>query len=233
MRREGQASVEPLEQVSAVILAGGRSARMGQDKAWLDLGGQPMVEHVARRVLPLASELIFVARDPGRFRSLAAALPIPARVATDRFPAAGPLAGIHAGLSEARHDLVLVLAVDLPFVSLPLLRFMISLAPGYDAVVPALCTGERGGSSMAAAEGLALEPLHALYRVGCLPAITARLDAGERRVIAFLPDVRARLVLPHEIAPFDPDFSSFRNINTPEEWRLAAARLAGQQPPPA
>ncbi len=248
MGQEGQDVVTPSEEVSAVILAGGRSARMGQDKAWLDIQGQPMAEHIARRILPLAAELIFVAQDAEPFRRLASALPVPARVTADRFPGAGPLAGIHAGLSEARLDLVLVLAVDMPFVRVPLLRYMISLAAGYDAVVPALPhvappqrgtaagahrTEEHEAASTTPSERLALEPLHALYRLRCLPAVTARLEAGDRRAISFLPDVRARLVLPHEIAPFDPDFSSFRNVNTPEEWRLAAARLAGQDPPPS
>jgi molybdopterin-guanine dinucleotide biosynthesis protein A len=131
------------------------------------------------------------------------------------FPGAGPLAGIHAGLIAARHDLVLALAADMPFVNLALVGHMIGLAQEFDAVVPQTPHPQTGE--------LVWEPLHALYRRNCAAAIAARLAAGERRVLCFLPDIRALALTPAEIAGFDPDCRSFFNVNTPEDWRRAQA----------
>ncbi len=124
------------EALSVLILAGGGSRRMGQDQVWLLLDGVPLVERVVRRVLPVASEVLFSANAAAPFAQLASSLPVPSRVVADLFPGAGPLAGIHAGLSAARHDLLLALAADMPFVNLALVRYMLGLAQGRDAVVP-------------------------------------------------------------------------------------------------
>ena len=204
--------------LSVLILAGGHSTRMGRDKAWLILDGQPLAERVARRVLPLADELIFSTNRPEQFRWLVRALPLPVQLVPDQHPNAGPLAGLYAGLGAAANDLVLMLAVDMPFVNLELLRYMVQIAEGYDAVVPQV--------PKAKSPELAQEPLHALYRRTCLPAVARHLAAGQRRMVSFLPDVNTRFVLPEEIIPFDPNYLSFSNINTPEEW--AQARRVGQ-----
>lgn len=201
------------EPISVLVLAGGRSRRMGQDKVWMTLDGVPLVERVVRRVLPMAAEVLFSANAPERFEALARMLPVPSRVVPDLFPGAGPLAGIHAALSVARHDLLLTLAADLPFVNATLVRHMIGLAQGFDAVVPQTQhprTGELGW-----------EPLHALYRRSCLPAVAAKLAAGERQVLCFYGDVRIRAVPPSELQDYDPALISFFNVNTPEEWTRA------------
>jgi molybdopterin-guanine dinucleotide biosynthesis protein A len=199
--------------LSALILAGGRSARMGQDKAWLVFAGQPLLDRVARRVLPLVNELIISTNHPELFDALTSALPCPVHLVTDRYPDVGPLAGLHAGLSAATNDLVLTLAVDMPFVNVDLLRHIATLAEGYDAVVPLVPSPRTKKAEP--------EPLHALYRRSCLPAIERHLAAGRHRLVSFLADVRVREVRPPEIARFDPGFRSFWNINTPEEWEQA------------
>jgi molybdopterin-guanine dinucleotide biosynthesis protein A len=237
--------------LSVLILAGGASSRMGTDKAWLPAGGEPLVERLARRVLPLAGEILFSANQPERYRALSASLPIPAQVITDIYSGAGPLAGLQAGLTAARHDLVLMLATDMPLVNLTLVAYLVGLAEGVDVVMPWVArrrhhearrrqaaTRRPGGegedeegrgrgpsAAEARSEGLEREPLHALYRRSCLPAIEARLAAGQRRVISFLPDVRVRDVFPPEISPMDPNFLSFLNVNTPEEWEQARKLL--------
>ncbi|MEJ5198224.1 MAG: molybdenum cofactor guanylyltransferase, partial [Anaerolineae bacterium] len=142
--------------LSILILAGGRSRRMGRDKIWLELDGIPLIERLVRRVLPLADEILFSTNAGERFMALGATLPMPTRVVADRFPGAGPLAGLHAGLSDARHDLVLALAADLPFVNPDLIRHLIGLAEGFDAVVPQTADAATGEPQW--------EPLHALYR---------------------------------------------------------------------
>jgi molybdopterin-guanine dinucleotide biosynthesis protein A len=208
------------ERITALILAGGRSSRMGRDKTWLELAGMPLVETTARRVMPLVDEFVFSTNDPERFEPLVKRLPLPAHVVRDLTPGAGPLEGVAAGLGTASFDLVLVLAVDMPFVQLGLLSHMATLAAGYQAVVPNLPDPATGGYMA--------EPLHAYYRRGCLPSVSEHLQAGHRRVISFLNDVRTRWVSPEEIAAFDPDFISFRNLNTLEDWDFATRYFALQ-----
>jgi molybdopterin-guanine dinucleotide biosynthesis protein A len=190
---------------------------MGQDKAWLELGGMPLVERTVRRVLPLADELIVSTNQPDRFESLLRRLPVAAQLVTDQTPGIGPLGGIASGLSVASYDLVLVLAVDMPFVQIGLLSYMAALAADYEAVVPKIANARLGE--------LVAEPLLAFYRRSCLAAITRHLKAGHRRAVSFLSEVRIRWVLPEEIARFDPDFISFHNLNTPADWETAAVQF--------
>jgi molybdenum cofactor guanylyltransferase len=208
------------EALSVLILAGGRSRRMGSDKAWLELDGQPLVARVALRILPLASEIIFSAANPELFHQLARSLPIATQVVSDRRVDAGPLAGMDAGIRAAHHDLVLALAADMPFVNPQLLRYMIDLAEGYDAVVPHVRSRRTGD--------LMKEPLHALYRRSCLPAIGAHLAANDFQAFSFLPDVHTRMVEPEEITRLDPECLSFFNVNTPEDWATTQQLLLGQ-----
>jgi molybdenum cofactor guanylyltransferase len=205
------------DSLSVILLAGGRSSRMGQDKAWLLLDGRPLIWHVAQRLLPLAGELIISSNEPERFAALGADLPVPVQVVSDQYAGAGPLAGLQAGLSAATFELALLVAVDMPLLSRPLLEYMQAIAKGHAAVVPhlAIRPGEREE----------YEPLHAVYRRSCLPTISAHLAQNHRRVVSFFPDVDVRDMTRTEIARFDPDLLSFFNINTPEDWEQARALL--------
>ena len=213
------------EGLTVLILAGGRSSRMGQDKLWVPLGeeGVPLIQLVVARVLPLAGEVIFSANASERFEVLASQLRgqgVPSQVVSDLHPGAGPLAGLHAGLIAARFELLLAVAGDMPFVDPALVAHMVELMPGFDVVIPQLPHPRTGE--------LVKEPLHALYQRSCLGAVAARLVAGDRSMISLLPDVRVRSVLPDEIRRLDPDFRSFFNVNTPEDWRAAERLLAGK-----
>jgi molybdopterin-guanine dinucleotide biosynthesis protein A len=215
--------------LTVLILAGGASSRMGSDKAWLLVDGQPLVERLAWRVLPLAGEIIFSTQQPERYTYLIDGLPVPAQAVADAYPGSGPLAGLHAGLSAASQELTLALATDMPLVNLALLSHMAGLANGYDVVMPRLPVMDRESGAQPRYQDrseLGLEPLHAIYRRSCLPAVEARLAAGQRRLVSFLPDVRVRDVWPEEIADYDPQFLSFLNLNTPGEWERARAWLA-------
>ncbi|MBM4434387.1 MAG: molybdenum cofactor guanylyltransferase [Chloroflexi bacterium] len=188
--------------VSAAVMAGGRSRRMGRDKAWIDLGdGRPIVRHVVDVVSGVADDVLIVANDE-RYATLGP------RVVPDAHPGTGVLGGIATGVAAAAHERVLVVACDMPFLLPRMLRFLAEQADGYDAVVPRV-----GGE---------YETLHALYTKACLPAMRRALEAGERRVISFFGDVRVRAVDADELRPLDLDLRSFTNVNTPEE--LAALR---------
>jgi molybdopterin-guanine dinucleotide biosynthesis protein A len=189
--------------ITGVILAGGKSRRMGQDKAFLDLGGRPMIEVVAEKVRTVAGELIVVADDHQRYAPFAD-LSVP-----DRFPGIGTLGGIHSGLYAAKTDLSLVVGCDMPFLKPPLLNWFIEAAQGYDVVI--LVQGEW------------VDPLHAVYHKNCLPEIERVIRAGKHRVISFFDSVRVRKVTAQEIEHLDPALASFMNINSPEEWQAARA----------
>ncbi len=200
--------------LSGVVLAGGRSTRLGRDKALLELEGRPLITCTLDVLARLTDDLIIVT-------SLASHLfPRSARVVADRYVDAGVLAGVHAGLLAARGELALVVACDMPFLNLDLLRYIISLARDADVVVPRWTD---------------VEPLHAVYRPAtCLGPIERALARGERRIVSFYRDegreVRVRYVERSEIARFDPQGLSFFNVNAPEDWERARvlARLGDE-----
>jgi molybdenum cofactor guanylyltransferase len=194
---------------------------MGQDKAWMTLDGWRLIERLLYRVLPLADEILLSARDAEAYQSLLRSLPVRGIVVPDQYQGFGPLAGIQAGLRAARNDLSLVVAVDMPFVKAAVIGHMVGVSAGYDGVCPRIYDpSKRAG---------ALEPLHALYRRSCLPAIESHLAAGDRQAFCFFPDVRVRYVEPKEIAAFDPDLRSFFNVNTPEDWHRAQQLAAEEE----
>ena len=122
----------------------------------------------------------------------------------DLYPGKGVLAGIHAGLLRSKEPAIFVVACDMPYLNGELIRHLISLSEGVDLVYPMSVGG--------------FEPLHSLYGKGCLPALEELLQSDERRVKSLLPRVRVWEVPPEEVARFDPEFKSFININTPDDY---------------
>ncbi len=188
----------PPPPISGIVLAGGASRRIGCNKAFLELGGRPLIAHVVERLARACAEVLIVAGDMHPYTGLG--LP----VVEDRFRGVGVLGGLHAGLEAAAHDLVLAVGCDMPFLNPDLLRAFAVWVEGFDAAV--LRQGEQ------------VEPLHAAYRRTCLSALEAAIRAGERRIISFFPHVRVRYITPAEVIPLDPDLRSFRNVNTLQEW---------------
>ena len=199
--------------VSGIILAGGRSRRLGRDKAVEPFGGQPLIRRVIERVAPLTDEIVVVVADTARGQ----ALPLDAehRVAVDIYPDGGSLGGIFSGLSAANTDWGLVVACDMPFLNVPLLEYMLGQRNGCDAVVPQ--------------PGAFPEPTHALYSRACLPHIEARLQANDLKISGFFEEVRVRYVDEGEVRQFDPELLSFFNVNSPEDLARAHALAAVTQ----
>ena len=200
--------------VSGIILAGGRSRRLGRDKAVEPFDGQPLIRRVIERVAPLTDEIVVVVADAARGR----ALPLDAghRVAVDIYPDGGSLGGIFSGLSAAANDWGLVVACDMPFLDLRLLEFMLTQRADCDAVVP------RPGPFP--------EPTHALYSRACLPHIEARLQANDLKIAGFFESgQRVRYLEEGEVRQFDPQLLSFFNVNSPEDLARAHALAAVTQ----
>jgi molybdopterin-guanine dinucleotide biosynthesis protein A len=189
--------------LSVVIQAGGQSRRMGQNKALLPFKGQPLIQRVVDRVRLLADELLITTNGPELYQFLN--LPMFA----DLLPGTGAPGGLYTALSAASYPLVAVIACDMPFVSADLLGYERDLyGADWDVVIPRLNSG--------------WEPLHAIYRrETCLPKIRKALDENRLRMDSWFGEVQIRNLLEEEIRRIDPDLRSFRNINTPEEFKQA------------
>ena len=186
--------------VSAAIMAGGKSKRMGQDKAWIELDGEPLIQRVATVLAEVADEVIVVANEP-RYASLGL------RVVRDKYPAGGALGGIATGVAAASHDTVLVAACDMPFLSAEMWRLLLSHVGEADVVIPRV-----GGE---------YETLHALYTKACVPQMARAIAENHLRVIAFFDQVRVLAIDEPELRAVDPTLRSFTNVNTPEELATA------------
>lgn len=195
--------------LTGIVLAGGQSRRMGQDKAGLPFGEASLVAWVVGRVGPACAEVIVVARDTGDCPDCGA------RVIGDRWPGWGPLGGLATGLHAITTPYAAVVACDLPFVEPGLLLGLAGLAPDWDAIVPQI-----GGRA---------QPLCAIYRATVGQVAEAVLSRGGRALHDLLvpPDLRVRYVPEGMLREWDPALRSFENINTPEEYERAKALLSG------
>lgn len=193
---------EPLN-ACGVILAGGQSSRMGTNKALLDLGGEPLIQRLAKRFQTWFPQVVVVTNTPDLYSFLG--LPM----AGDRIPGLGPLSGLEAGLSASRFPHAFFCACDMPFVSAALIRFLVELAPNHDIVVPRL-SGE-------------FEPMHAVYSRSLLPEITAKLDARRLKLLSIYDGARVREVTEDEVRTFGDPSRLFFNCNTPDDLELARA----------
>lgn len=198
--------------LSVVIQAGGKSRRMGKDKALLPFLGEPLIQRVLRRVSELAGEVLVTTNQPQSYYFLG--VPLVSDIVPDR----GALGGLYTALSAAHHALVAIVACDMPFVNPALLAAQRDLLVngGYDCVIPQTESG--------------LEPFHAIYRRDtCLPAVELALQAGKWRVDAWFSKARLRLLQPEEWQVFDPRQLAFWNVNTPEDLRQAE-HMAAEKP---
>ncbi len=197
--------------VTGVVLAGGRSRRLGRDKAVELVGGEPLISRVIGRMSEVANEIVVVVSgDEG-----ASQLPLPqdATVVVDAYPDKGSLGGIFSGLRAGRSDWAMVVACDMPFVNVALLKHILDQTDECDAVVPML-------------DGRP-EPIHAAYSKVCLPAIEKKILADDLKIAGFFEDVRVKFVPEREVDSFDPDHLSFFNINTEQDLQRAAELVSG------
>jgi molybdenum cofactor guanylyltransferase len=202
-------AVSLMPRVSGVILAGGKSRRMGgSPKALLPFGGRPLIEHITETLRSVLPDCLVVTNTPELYRSLG--LP----VVGDVFPDGGSLGGIYSGLRAASGDAALCVACDMPFLSAPLVAHLAGRAAEADVVIP-----EAAGE---------LQTLHAVYGKACLPAMERRLLAGQLKIVGFFDDVRVLRVPTEVVERFADPAIAFMNLNTPED--LARARtLWGRQ----
>lgn len=205
---------------SAVILAGGKSRRIGRPKAFLDLGGRPLIQSVIEVVRDTFPETLIVGPDTEPLRGLGL------RLIPDRYPGAGPVGGAYTGITEASHPHVLVVGCDMPFLSSTLLAHLAGRIDTHAAIVPRAADG--------------LHPLHAVYSRDALSAFSSALEAGEFSFMALLSRLDAVKVEEEEMRRYDPELLSLFNVNQPgdfeaarKHWELrrtaSGARASGEQ----
>lgn len=191
-----------MERAIAVILSGGQSRRMGRDKAGLTLEGQSFLDRMTEGLAPLFDQVYVSVDRPGRY---------PGRQELpDLRPGQGPLAGLETAFLRTGAEEVFLAAVDLPFASPNLARRVVAAAGDGDACV----IRRRDGGA---------EPLFALYRRSCLPALTACLDEGRRAVKALLERVDCRWLEEDALGEIDLERALW-NINTQADFSRAAER---------
>ncbi len=194
-----------VKSASAIILVGGRSARMGQPKATLRLGGKTLIERTVFELRRAFDDILVVAAPQS------AAIELPAlgavTIVHDDDAYQGPVGALARGLRAARHELAFACSCDLPMLRSEVASWLISLVGDFDAVIPQV--GER------------LQPLHAVYRRLCAGALGAMLARGEHRLTAIADAVNSHIVSEAEYRRTDPDALSCFNINTPEDYARA------------
>ena len=203
---------------SGVIVAGGRSTRFGDvDKAVATLAGTPMVRRVADRLGGVIDELVVNCREDqvAAIDDALAGYPHDVRFAPDPDPDEGPMAGIRTGLAAAGSEYAAVVACDMPFVEPALVEFLFGRAAGHDAAVPRLDDGW-------------FQTTQAVYRASTMAAACEEaLADGERRIVAAFDYLDVAVVDEATVRRHAP-LETFDNLNTREEFEVAAARLDGE-----
>lgn len=190
---------------SCIILAGGKSVRLGYDKISQRVGNLSLLEAVVSRIEPLVSEIILVVAQDRSLPQLENRQKI--IKISDIYPGNGSLGGIHAGLTASSSFHNLVIAADMPFLNQALLRYIFEVSEGFDLVLPRIKTF--------------YEPLHAVYSKKCIEPAESIIKQGKKVIIELFNYVRVRYVEAEEIDKFDPKHMSFFNINTKEDLERA------------
>lgn len=197
--------------ISCIILAGGKSIRFGHDKILEKIGSTSLIEQVISRIDPISKDIIIVTANERAFTQLANHPKV--RVVHDIIPGMGSLGGIYTGLVESKTQYNLVVAADMPFLNEALLRYMMSVAEGYDITLPHVNKW--------------FEPLHAIYSRNCIGPARKLIDEGHRVIVELFEYVKVKYVEAEEIDRFDPQHLSFFNINTQEDMQRALNIIGG------
>lgn len=195
---------------SAIVLAGGRSSRMGRPKAALDFGGVPILKRIISELKRRFAEIVVVAA-PESEDSLQIDLPA-TNVVRDETAYQGPLDALRRGLDAVSNEIAFACSCDLPLLDSEVAAAIVAMLGDFDAAIPIV--GEK------------LQPLHAAYRKRCASALAALGATGESRLIAIADAVNTRRISEDELLVLDPQLHSFLNLNAPDDYQRAL-KIAG------
>jgi molybdopterin-guanine dinucleotide biosynthesis protein A len=197
-------SGQPMRDATAVVLAGGKSSRMGRPKSLLPFDGEPLIVQIVRALKQIFAETVVVAAPDQELPDL------PAVLVRDEVAYQGPVGGIYYGLKAAGGEFCFVTSCDVPFINSALISHLTSQISRYDVVVP--FWEDR------------FQPLHAVYRTSVLALLKEQLDRGELRPVYLFDKVKTCKIEEAAIRRFDPEGLSFLNMNTPDDYQRALQR---------
>jgi len=200
-----------IQGVTGLLLAGGKSLRMGRDKRFLALGGRTLLERSLSVLESLFPEVILSVAEP--LPDLASSRH---RVVTDLIPDCATLGGLYSGLMSASHPRVFAAGCDMPFLAPAVIERMVELGQAADVVMVRLTSG--------------LQPMHAIYSKACVPHLERMIHARNLKVQGLLEatGLSVKILSEEDVREADPQGLSFLNVNTPADLEFARKLLAGR-----
>jgi molybdopterin-guanine dinucleotide biosynthesis protein A len=183
--------------MTGVILSGGKSIRMGKNKAFIQVEGVPIIERIHNLFRELFQELIIVTNETDLFSNFNS------KIYSDLIPDKGALGGLYTGIVLSSFYHSFCVACDMPFIKKSLVQFLIENVANEDVIVPRTKDG--------------LQPLHAIYSKNCVDPIRRSIEEGKSKIIDIYDQVNVKIVDEKDFLCFDPGRESFINVNTPEE----------------
>ena len=191
--------------MTAIILAGGKSSRLGRDKALERICGKYLVERVLDSLSQLGDDIIVVTAAPNQLSDLNV------EKVLDTYPRTGAKVGLCTGINASLSFYSLVVACDMPFLNIDLLRYLLDSASGFDAVIPRI--GDK------------IEPLHAVYSKNCIPILEEQIRKGKLKISDLFDEINVRYVEAEEIERYDPRHLSLFNINSEADLKRAKTMI--------
>ncbi|MFA5374492.1 MAG: molybdenum cofactor guanylyltransferase [Dehalococcoidia bacterium] len=189
--------------MTAIVLAGGKSSRLGRDKALEKIGGRYLIERVIGSLSQLGDDIIVVTAAPNQLSDLNVEKVI------DTYPRTGAKVGLCTGINASLSFYSLVVACDMPFLNIDLLRYLLDSASGFDAVIPRI--GDK------------IEPLHAVYSKNCIPVLEEQIRKDKLKISDLFSEINVRYVEAAEIERYDQRHLSLFNINSEADLKRAKA----------
>jgi len=187
--------------VTGIILAGGKNSRMGTNKAFLEINGIRLIDNILAIYQKIFSEIIIVTDDPLSYTEFSDTI-----IVTDIYKGKGPLGGIYTGLFYAKNDYAFISACDMPSLNKDFILYMTEQQTNkFDIIAPELPAG--------------FQPLHAIYSRRCLPSIKKMIISDKLKIADCFKEMRLLIITAEKIKLFDKDCRLFLNINTPDDLK--------------
>lgn len=183
--------------LTGIILSGGKSVRMGMDKAFIKVDGIPIIQRTYDMFSKLFQEIIIVTNHKELYSTFQA------KIVNDLITDRGALGGLYTGLFYSSFPYSFCVACDMPFLKESIIRFLLQQVDGFDAIIPKTADG--------------LQPLHAIYSKNCIGPIKKLIDQGGYKIIDFYPLIKIKIIEENEFIALDKNRESFINVNTPGE----------------
>jgi molybdopterin-guanine dinucleotide biosynthesis protein A len=186
--------------ISGIILSGGKSLRMGENKAFIEVEGIPIINRIYSLFKDLFQEVIIVTNQRELFSNFES------KIYSDLIPDKGVLGGLYTGIFFSPFFYSFCVACDMPFIKTGVVQYLIKNIGEDDVIVPRTKDG--------------FQPLHAIYSKNCLEPIKKIIENGSYKIIDLYSMVKVKIIKEDDFIHLDPLRESFININTPEELLL-------------